>query len=77
MNITHVISNLATYPEYQEPLRQELEKVLEVDNGILIKSSMTKPKKMDSFIKESYRMTPSNARLSPRLPLSHKQTDAT
>jgi cytochrome P450 len=53
MDITHAIYNLATYAEYQKPLRQELEKVLEADNGILIKSSMTRLKKMDSFIKES------------------------
>lgn len=61
MNITHIIYNLAIYPEYQGPLRRELQEVLRADNGILIKSNMTKLKKMDSFIKESQRMAPPNA----------------
>ena len=69
MNVTHVIYNLAAYPEYQEPLREELEQVLAADNGVLIKSSMTKLKKMDSFIKESQRMTPPNALSLTRLAL--------
>lgn len=73
MNITHIVYNLALYTEYQEPLRKELEEVLAADNGILVKSSMTKLRKMDSFIKESQRMTPPNARSSgPSLPLMSK-----
>ncbi|KAF8852075.1 cytochrome P450 monooxygenase [Acephala macrosclerotiorum] len=58
MNITHVIYDLAAHPEYITPLREELESVLKEDGGVLEKTSMTKLKKMDSFLKESQRMNP-------------------
>jgi cytochrome P450 len=61
MNITHVIYDLAAHPEYIAPLREELESVLREDGGVLVKTSMTKLKKMDSFLKESQRMNPPNS----------------
>ena len=53
--------DLATYPQYIEPLRQEIEYIIEQewltqdDNGQykVSKNSITKLKKLDSFIKES------------------------
>jgi hypothetical protein len=65
MNTTQVLYNLALYPEYQEPLRKELEEVLASDNGIITKNGIAKLKKMDSFLRESQRMNPSGIGLSP------------
>jgi hypothetical protein len=64
MNMTQVMYNLALYPEYQEPLRKELEEVLAAYNGILTNAGMAKLKMMDSFLRESQRMYPSGAGLS-------------
>ncbi|KAG4440774.1 hypothetical protein IFR05_003761 [Cadophora sp. M221] len=61
MNITQVMYDLASHSEYIAPLREELEAVLATDGGILLKTSMTKLRKMDSFIKECQRMNPPNA----------------
>jgi cytochrome P450 len=66
MATTAAIYDLATYPEYVAPLREEIEKVLDEDghdiddDGFLRlkKSSMPKLWKLDSFLKESQRLTP-------------------
>lgn len=58
--------DLATYPRYMEPLRQEIADVIKEegmtknDNGryIFTKSSIARLKKLDSFIKESERWSP-------------------
>jgi hypothetical protein len=63
MSMTQVMYNLALYPEYQEPLRKELQEVLAADNGILTKAGITKLKKMDSFMRESQRLYPGGAGL--------------
>lgn len=71
MSMTQVMYNLALYPEYQEPLRKELEEVLAADNGILTKAGITKLKKMDSFMRESQRMYPSGVGLFYLFPKSY------
>jgi cytochrome P450 len=66
MATTAAIYDLATYPEYIAPLREEIQKVLDEDgydvgeDGFLRlkKSSMPKLWKLDSFLKESQRLTP-------------------
>jgi len=58
MNVTQVLYDLTSRPEYIEPLREEIAAVLAADNGKLIKTSMTKLRKLDSFIKETQRMNP-------------------
>jgi len=58
MNASHVLYDIAARPEYIAPLREELERVLREDNGKLIKTSMTKLRKLDSIIKESQRFSP-------------------
>ncbi|KAL9095449.1 MAG: hypothetical protein Q9165_002320 [Trypethelium subeluteriae] len=58
MNITHVIYDLAAYSEHIEPLRAELEEVLSMNGGVWDKNSIIKLRKMDSFIRESQRMSP-------------------
>ena len=66
MATTAAIYDLAAYPEYIAPLREEIQKVLDEDghdiddDGFLRlkKSSMPKLWKLDSFLKESQRLTP-------------------
>lgn len=61
MTLSQVIFDLAAYPQYAQELREELEAVLEEENlpdRKLMKTSMPKLKKMDSFLKESQRMNP-------------------
>lgn len=52
---TNVIFNLATYPEYIPILKEEIDTVLEESGGVWTLDSMSKLKKMDSFMKESLR----------------------
>ena len=51
---THALYNLAAYPQYLEPLREEVESVVAVDGWS--KASMAKMRKLDSFLKESMRL---------------------
>ena len=55
--LTQALFDHAARPEYLEPLREELAEVLAQDPK-LQKVSLLKLKKMDSFIKESQRMSP-------------------
>ncbi|KAK1579313.1 cytochrome P450 [Colletotrichum navitas] len=65
---TFVLYDLLSRPEYIGPLREEIEQVIAQDgaeqdeNGqtFLSKVSLSKLKKLDSFIKESQRMNPLN-----------------
>ena len=54
----HCLYDLCTHPEYIQPLREEIEAVLAEGNGKFIKKSITKLWKLDSFIKESQRLSP-------------------
>jgi cytochrome P450 len=58
--------DLAAYPEYMEPLREEIRAVLEED-GCLKQSSLAKLKLMDSVIKETQRLNPGETGQSPFL----------
>ncbi|APA15880.1 hypothetical protein SS1G_09238 [Sclerotinia sclerotiorum 1980 UF-70] len=63
ITISHLLYDLATYPEHVAPLREELESVIAEHkvaggNGKLSKVELTKLWKMDSFIKESQRLNP-------------------
>ncbi|KAH6664961.1 cytochrome P450 [Halenospora varia] len=66
MAVSHVIFDLVSRREYIQPLREEIERVLEEDgydlNGDgsmkLKKSSFPKLRKLDSFLKESQRLNP-------------------
>lgn len=63
MATTAAIYDLAAHPEYIQPLRDEIEQVVNEDvDGAgfkkLKKSSMPKLWKLDSFLKESQRFTP-------------------
>ena len=57
MNSVHVLYDLAARPEYIEQLREEIRTVAAADGG-WNKSSYTRLRKMDSFMKESQRFNP-------------------
>ncbi|TFK66282.1 cytochrome P450 [Pluteus cervinus] len=67
MTFIHILYDLAAHPEYAEPLRQELAAVLVGDDWS--KVAMTKLRKLDSFIKESQRLSGTNALVMVRLAL--------
>jgi cytochrome P450 len=70
MATTAAIFDLCAHPEYIQPLRDEIQQVIDEDgqdvddNGFLKlkKSSMPKLWRMDSFLKESQRLTPPQLR---------------
>ncbi|OOF99129.1 hypothetical protein ASPCADRAFT_513213 [Aspergillus carbonarius ITEM 5010] len=55
--LTNVMYDLTAYPEYIQPLRDEIKAVVTEDGG-LKKTSLTKLKLMDSVLKETQRMHP-------------------
>jgi cytochrome P450 len=57
MAVAYAIYDLCQFPEYVEPLRQEIIDSLEQD-GKWAKTTLTKIHKLDSFIKESQRLSP-------------------
>ncbi|KDR68414.1 hypothetical protein GALMADRAFT_1044748 [Galerina marginata CBS 339.88] len=52
--LSEVLFNLAAYPQYAAPMREEVEAVIEADGWT--KLAMGKLRKVDSFIKESQRL---------------------
>lgn len=73
MALSQVVFDLAARPEYIKGLREEIKEVLAEDgydidgDGFtkLKKSSYTKLRKLDSFLKESQRLSPPGISLSP------------
>jgi len=60
---TNTIFNLATYPEYVPILRDEIDTVLAESGGEFTLESMSKLKKLDSFLKETLRFnTPTTSK---------------
>jgi cytochrome P450 len=55
--LTYLVFDLATYPEYIEPLRAELDEHVGSDD-IINKDNIQKLKKLDSFLRESQRLSP-------------------
>lgn len=55
---THALYDLAAHPEYIQPLREELRMVLHENGGVFGNTTMSKLKKLDSFMKESFRVNP-------------------
>ncbi|KAG0704373.1 cytochrome P450 [Suillus ampliporus] len=54
-SFTHALFHLATYPQYSTPLREEVSAVINQEGWT--KTAMTKLDKMDSFLKESQRLS--------------------
>lgn len=57
MSVSHFIYDLCAYPQYLEPLREEIIKTLRED-GDFKKTTLNKLRKLDSFLKESQRLNP-------------------
>ncbi|KAL1982503.1 hypothetical protein VTN96DRAFT_1228 [Rasamsonia emersonii] len=55
--LTNIIYDLAAYPEYVAPLREEIKTVLQQENGWKA-SALTKMKLLDSVMKETQRLNP-------------------
>lgn len=72
MACTQTLFDLIARPEYLVPLREEVEQVLREDGGWK-KTSLTKMRKLDSFMRESQRLNPP----SLRAPLSSLPRSAT
>ncbi|KAK2753894.1 hypothetical protein FQN54_007253 [Arachnomyces sp. PD_36] len=58
LTCTQALFDLAARPEYIEPLREEAKQVMKETGGKLEKKDIAKLVKLDSFIKESQRMSP-------------------
>lgn len=61
----HAIYDMCARHEYFEPLREEIETVLREDQG-WGKPTLTRMRKMDSFLRESQRLSPASLCTSPR-----------
>lgn len=57
MSVSHFIYDLCAYPQYLEPLREEIIATLREDGGFK-KTTLNKMRKLDSFLKESQRLNP-------------------
>jgi cytochrome P450 len=58
LTCTQALFDLASRPKYIEPLREEVRRVMDEADGKLEKKDIAKLVKLDSFIKESQRMSP-------------------
>jgi cytochrome P450 len=61
MGGSNALFDLAAHPQYIKPLREEIESVIAEEgyaDGRLLKTSMPKLRKLDSFIRESQRINP-------------------
>jgi cytochrome P450 len=61
--LSYLLFDLASYPEYIEPLRNELQEVLRGEK--INKENIQKLKKLDSFIRESQRLSPPSLGKAP------------
>lgn len=67
MATTHAMYDMCAYPEYFEPLRQEALEVLRADGGWQ-RNTLSKLRKLDSFVKESQRWSPASLSTSRLFP---------
>lgn len=58
LTATNVLFDLASQPEYIEPLRDEIQQALKDHNGTLTSTALSSLRNLDSFIKESLRFRP-------------------
>ncbi|KAJ5107504.1 hypothetical protein N7456_004179 [Penicillium angulare] len=64
--LTYLMFDLASYPEFHEPLRQEINEVLG-DSGVIDKDKLQRLKKLDSFVREYQRHSPPSLANMPRI----------
>lgn len=55
---TQILYDLCARPEYIQPLREEIERVMAEHGNVMNKQSLRKLVKLDSFMKESQRFNP-------------------
>ena len=55
MGVTHAIFDLCTYPQYVEPLRQEIDGIIKEEEGWTL-AGLRRMEKLDSFLRESQRV---------------------
>ncbi|PQE15282.1 cytochrome P450 protein [Rutstroemia sp. NJR-2017a BVV2] len=72
MALTQAFYDMCTYPEYIDELREEVRSVINEDGGWR-KSSLTKMKKLDSFMKESQRCNPPSLSMTRSNSTKHKK----
>ncbi|KAH6633466.1 cytochrome P450 [Boeremia exigua] len=58
MAVTHMVYDLATYPEYVRVLRDEIKAALAASGGVYNRDCIAKMVKTESFMKESQRLHP-------------------
>ena len=56
---SHAVYNLVSHPEYIEPLREEIDPLVSAYGWE--KTTITKMRKLDSFLKETLRLHPLGA----------------
>ena len=61
------IYDLALHPEYIAPLREEIEAAPVDENGMYTKDALSGMRKLDSFIKESQRLAPTDLSTSSQI----------
>lgn len=64
--MTNILYDLVARPEYIAPIREEIENVLARHNGEFNRFAVDQMWKLDSFMKESMRMTPTNVTMFKR-----------
>lgn len=62
MAATQTLFDLCVHPEYMEPLREEISQAVQED-GAFTKQTLTKLRKLDSFMRESQRLNPPSLRI--------------
>ena len=78
MALTYALFDLAAHPEWQEILREEIHIVLQEDgneHGMLTRKSVPKLRKLDSFIKESQRVSPPFLSMYKQIPRGSKANE--
>ncbi|KAF9528912.1 cytochrome P450 [Crepidotus variabilis] len=65
MTFTHALYNIAAYQEYVHPLREEVEEVISREGWT--KAALDQMPRIDSFLKESQRLTPMALNLMGRI----------
>ena len=75
MNAVHVLYDLVVRPEYIEPIREEIREVSKEEGAWMKweKSSFTKLRKLDSFMRESQRFNPPTLLSMHRVMLQNHQ----
>ncbi|KJK79795.1 hypothetical protein H634G_04034 [Metarhizium anisopliae BRIP 53293] len=72
--LTHLIYQILMYPEYLEPLRQEIKEALDAENGEWTDLTLTRLRLFDSFVRETLRVHPPSVFTAARTVLQKPYT---